>query len=226
MPKTATIREAVFGIEDGMVSTLGSITGIAAATRNPFTVLLAGFIIIAVESISMAVGSFLSSKSEREINERKLFEEKFELETYPKHEKEELADMYVHDGWPRELAEQMSDVASKNKKLFLQEMAYRELKVFPNELESPRNNALVMGFAYIIGGFIPLLPYLLFSFSVAIPISISATLLALFCVGAYTTKYSRRVWWKAGLEMLTLAGLAAVIGYGVGQIVNAWFISS
>ena len=60
----ATIKETVFGVEDGMVSTLGALTGIAAATQDPGMVLLAGFVVIAVESISMGVGSYVSSKSE------------------------------------------------------------------------------------------------------------------------------------------------------------------
>ena len=217
MPKIATIREGIFGLEDGLVSTLGSITGIAAATHDPFTILLAGGVIISVESISMAVGSFLSSKSERQIAERKLEEERIELRRYPKYEKKELVEMYITDGWPKKLATEMSEVASKNKELFLQEMAYRELKVFPSDLESPKNNALVMGLTYIVGGFIPLSPYILLSVSQAMTVSIVITFIALFIVGVLTTKYSRRLWWKAGLEMLTLAGLAALIGYLVGQ---------
>ena len=111
------MRQLVFGMEDGMVSTLGSITGIAAATQNPFTTVLAGVVIVAVESISMAVGSYLSSKSVRAIDERKLDEEREELKSFPKEEEQELVGMYVHDGWPKPLAQTMASVAAKNKKL-------------------------------------------------------------------------------------------------------------
>ncbi len=217
------IREAVFGMEDGMVSTFGAVTGIAASTSDPFTVILAGSIIIAVESISMGVGSYLSSKSEREIDERKLSEEQFELHTYPHEEKEELVGMYVAEGWPKKLAVEMAEVASKDKKLFLKEMAIHELKVFPDKKESPRNNALAMLVSYIIGGLIPLLPYLLLPVAIAIPISICASLLGLFLLGVATTRYSKRRWWKAGLEMLGLATVAGVIGYFVGQGVESYF---
>lgn len=207
-------------MEDGMVSTMGAITGIAAATQNYFTVILTGFVIIAVESISMAVGSYLSSKSERDIDERKLAEEKIELKKYPQEEKEELVGMYVKDGWPKALSEQMAEVASKNKKLFLQEMAYRELKVFPDQMSFPLRNGVAMGISYILGGLIPLVPYLLFSVTQAILPSVIITLLALFALGALTTKYSKRQWWKAGLEMFLLASGAALVGYLVGQGVD------
>ena len=57
------VREIIFGMQDGMVSTLGALTGIAVGTNDYFTVILSGVVIIAVESISMSIGSFTSSAS-------------------------------------------------------------------------------------------------------------------------------------------------------------------
>jgi vacuolar iron transporter family protein len=217
-----TIREVVFGLEDGMVSTLGSVTGIAAATRDPAITLIAGCVIIGVESISMAVGSYLSSKSKQSVDELKLAEESEELTTYPEEEKEELIEMYVKDGWSKKLAVKMTEEASQNHALFLKEMALRELKVFPDEAdkENPLKNGLLMGVSYVLGGIVPLVPYLAFGLSIAVVVSICFTLCALFVLGAVTTKYSLRKWWKAGFEMFALAGLAAAVGYAVGQVVE------
>lgn len=220
----ATVREVVFGMEDGMVSTLGAITGIAAGVNNQSFVILSGCVIVAVESISMAVGSYLSSKSERAIDERKLHEEKMELKKYPKEERQELADMYAADGWPKPLAEEMAAEASKHPELFLQEMAYRELKIIPEKMENPLKNAFAMGISYIVGGLVPLLSYIFLPFSVAIPHSIAITLSGLFLLGAGTTVFSRRAWWKAGLEMLLLAAAAAGVGYAVGRAVDALWL--
>ncbi|OGH69067.1 MAG: hypothetical protein A3I29_01300 [Candidatus Magasanikbacteria bacterium RIFCSPLOWO2_02_FULL_44_11] len=213
------IREIVFGMEDGLVSTMGAVTGIAAASQNHFIVILSGVVIIAVESISMGVGSYLSTKSENEIDERKLFEERHELHHHPAEEREELVEMYVEDGWPKKLSEEMAEVASKNKKLFLQEMAYRELKVFPDKMEQPLHNGIAMSIAYIIGGCMALLPYLVIpNIQTAITYSVIITLFSLFTLGVLTTQYSKRSWWKAGLEMLLLASVAALFGYVAGQI--------
>ena len=217
----ATIKEAVFGIEDGMVSTLGALTGIAAATKDPGIVLLSGFVVIAVESISMGVGSYVSSKSEKEVVERMLYEESQEIDTFPKEEEGELYDMYVDDGWPKSLAKKMVTAAGKNKKLFLQEMAYRELKVIPENGVEPIRNGVVMGSAYIVGGIVPLLPYTLVAVDVAITYSVIITLFGLFLLGALLTRYTKRFWLKAGFEMLVLAGVAAAVGYAVGQIMNS-----
>lgn len=217
---TSTILgEIVFGAEDGMVSTLGAITGIAAASDSHFVTVLSGLVIISVESISMSVGSYLSSKSEKEMDERILREEEVELRTLPEEEKKELIEMYKQDGWPEKLAIEMGEVARKNPKLFLKEMAYRELKVIPNNDGSPLTNGIAMGFSYIFGGIIPVLPYFIFSdHSISIPTSIVITLLGLFLLGSYTTKFTKRKWWKAGLEMFVLAAAAAGVGFGVGQI--------
>ncbi len=219
------IKEFIFGAEDGMVSTMGSITGIAAATGNPFTVILAGSVIIAVESISMAVGSYLSNKSEQSIDRRMIEEEKEEIKNQLMEEKEEMIELFVRDGWPKKLAKEMADITEKDKDLMLREMAYRELKIDPDDGRVPFKNGIVMGFSYIAGGLIPLLPYLFLDLFVAIPVSIVFTLVSLFVLGSFTSRYSRRTWWKAGAEMLVLAGLAAMVGYLAGQAIDNWWAS-
>ncbi len=218
------IRDAVFGMQDGMVSTFGAVTGIAAATQDHFTIILAGSVIIAVESISMGVGSFISSKSEKEIDQRKLDEEKIELREQPEAEKIELEGMFIKEGWPKKMAKSMALEASKNKHLFLQEMAYRELKLIPNEESSPWKNGIAMLLSYILGGAIPLIAYALLPITSAIPVSVGTTLIGLFLLGVWTTTFSKRKWWKAGLEMLFLAGLAGLVGYYIGQAVDTFIL--
>src|SRR3989344_5690864 len=153
------IREIVFGAEDGMVSTLGALTGIAIGTSSQFTVILAGLVIVAVESTGMSVGSYLSNKSAKEVDKRKLDEEREEIKKYPEAEKKELAMMYKKDGWPEDLSAQMAEVAEKNPELMLQEMAYRELDIAPGREDAPLINTMFMFFSYIIGGLLPVMPY-------------------------------------------------------------------
>jgi len=220
-----TIREVVFGVEDGMVSTMGAITGIAAGTGNHLVVLLSGFVIIAVESISMAVGSFLSSKSERHIEERMLEEEREEISMHLEEEKGEMKRLFIKDGWDEKMATKMAEQAAKNAELMLKEMAYRELNIIPEKEDSAFRNGLVMWVSYILGGSIPLFPYVFFDISTAVPISIVLTVIGLFILGVFTTRYSKRPWYKAGFEMLLLAGAAAIVGYAVGSMGDK-FLSS
>jgi len=114
----------------------------------------------------------------------------------------------------------MAEVASKDKHLFLKEMAYRELEIIPDNDDKPVKKGAVMFLSYVIGGAVPLIPYILLPIHDAIPVSIAFTLLGLFLLGIFTTKFTKRKWWKAGLEMTALASLAALIGYFVGQLVD------
>lgn len=213
-----TIRELVFGVEDGMVSTMGAVTGIAVGTGNPYIILLSGVVIIAVESISMGVGSYLSNKSEKEINERMLEEEREEIADHPEEERDEMVRLFVDDGWSKNLAEKMADETAKKKDLMLKEMAYRELQLIPNAEKTPIRNGFIMWGSYIVGGLVPLTPYFIFDIATALPVSIVITLCGLFGLGAFTTRYSKRPWWKAGFELLLLAGAAAAVGYAVGSL--------
>ena len=203
-----------------MISTLGALTGIAIGTQNQFVILLSGIVIVAVESLSMGVGSYISLKSVKEVNERQLKEEKEEFSELPEEEKQQLVEMYMRDGWPEDLASKMAKQASENKSLFLQEMACRELRIHPDNLVKPLENGIFMFFSYVVGGIIPLAAYFFLQVSSAVVWSVLITLLGLFILGSLTTKFTKRNWVKAGMEMLILAGITAVVGYVIGYVAD------
>ncbi len=210
------LREVVFGMEDGMVSTLGSITGIAIGSGNHYTVVLAGIVIIAVESISMGIGSYLSSRSQEELEKRKIQEETEEISSFPQEEKDELFKIYIEEGWPKNLAKEMTNTASQNQKLMLKEMAIRELNVFPSKNSTSIKGGLYMFGAYVIGGIIPLFSYFVLPIKTAVPISIGLTLIGLFVLGATTTKFTKQPFLKSGLRMLIIGGIALGVGLIAG----------
>lgn len=221
----AKIKEIVFGIEDGMVSTLGAITGIAIGSDDRFVVLLAGTVIIAVESVSMGIGSYISNLSEYDVNKKRIAEEKIELEKFPQEEKNELLKMFIIDGWPTGMAQQMVDTAMRDKNLMLKEMAYRELKTSFDGKIRPAKLGLNMFFSYIIGGLIPLAGYFLFPLSFAIKFSVIFTLIGLFCLGAITGKYAKSSWYKTGMRILLLGGLALIIGFLAGKFSSLTYLN-
>ncbi len=213
-----SLRDIVFGLEDGMVSTLGAITGIAIGSQNHFTVILSGFVIIVVESISMGIGSYVSNKSDRDHDIRQLQEQKKEIKEQIEVEKKDLFDIYIKDGWPNDLAVQMADYVSQNKKLMLKEKALHELSVLPEQISNPKINGLFMFFSYIVGGLVALIPYLFLPINFAMPISISATLFGLFLVGVFTSIYTKKSWFKSGVRVLLIGGLALLAGILIGEL--------
>ncbi len=214
----STIREVVFGVEDGMVSTLGTITGIAIGSQDHFTVILAGLVIVSVESISMGVGSYLANRSERDVNQRRITEEKEEIHKYPEEEKDELENMFIRDGWSNKLAKDMSSEASQNNELMLIEMSYRELGISQLSSSKPIKNAVFMYFSYIIGGLLPLSAYFFLTVSQAMPVSIVVTLAGLFILGVATTKYTKASRFKSGMRILALGSIALIVGFAVGEL--------
>lgn len=217
---SSVLKEVVFGMEDGMVSTLGAITGIAIGSNNHAIVILAGVVIISVESISMGIGSYLSNSSQEEMEQRKIQEEMEELKEFPKEEKEELYQIYLKDGWSKNLAVQMSEEASKNEKLILKEMIVHELKIPDDKNSISIKGGFYMFFAYVIGGIIPLFSYLILPIESALPISIGITLLGLFGLGMSTTKFTKQPLLKSGLKILFMGGIALIVGLIAGILMG------
>lgn len=219
----ASFRHVVFGLEDGIVSTLGALTGIAGGVQQSSIVILSGFVIIFVESLSMAAGTFLSQKSEVEVEEKMLEEEREEIENDPEGERKELEHFYKERGFtPNEVAMMVNRV-TQDKELWLEEMAYRELGIVPNKQGAPKMDALFMGLSYIVGGTFPLASYLLFPLHVALPISVLSSVLFLFFIGYVKGHLVSIGRVRSGLEMMLVSLTAAGLGYVVGRIVSSMF---
>ena len=217
------IRDIIFGTQDGLVSTLGALIGIARGTGDPKTVVIAGIVIVSVESLSMAAGSYLSSKSHRQYQEHLLAKERHEIEHNIEHEKLEILEMYQKRGYTHEEIVIIKNRLLSNRDLLLEDMAHKELGIVPDNMENPVSNGLFMGFSYIIGGSIPVIPYILLGEHLlrATIISFCLTGLALFGLGAMKGKLFGIGWVKSGLEIILVAGTATIAGYLVGSLLKS-----
>lgn len=216
------LRDGVFGLQDGLISTLGALTGIAEGTQSQQVVLLSGIVIIVVESLSMAAGSYLSSKSQREYLERLLREERASIVRDPEGEHREVRQMYRARGYQEEEIDIVEKRLFSNPHLLLEDMAHKELGICPQHFEDPLGNALVMGTAYVAGGLIPVSPYWLAPIQEAMRTSILLTVTALFLLGVAKGRLVRQSWLRSGFEMLLVAGLAALAGYLIGHTAQSF----
>jgi vacuolar iron transporter family protein len=190
----AALRDAVFGVQDGLISTLGALTGIAEGTGRSAHVVLAGVVVVAVESLSMAAGSYLSSKSQRQYLERLLREEKESIDRDPQGERREVREMYGRRGYSRREIDFIERRLFRNKALLLEDMAHKELGIAPAALEEPKANAAVMGAAYLAGGLVPLTPYFLLPLAPAMAVSLTVTFSVLFAVGGVKGRLVGKSW--------------------------------
>lgn len=217
---TRSIRDIVFGLEDGMVSTLGVIIGIAEGSQSGFVVVLSGLVVIFVEALSMAAGTFLSAKSNKEVLEAKIRLEKREIEEKPDEEKRELIEIYKKHGLSDKEAHNVMQSVIKDKKMWLEEMKLHELGIADSQLENPKINAVFMWGSYVVAGFIPLSGFFFLPINFAVPLAVLFTIIALFIVGAGKTLVTKKSWFKSGLEMTAVALLAAALGFTIGKLVS------
>ena len=132
--------------------------------------------------------------------------------------------MYKARGFADQEIEIITRRLMSNPELLLEDMAHKELGIPTEALEEPLGNALVMGTTYVLGGLVPVLPYLLLPLPVAMPSSIAGTFLALFLFGGLKGRIVKQVWWRSGLEMLLVAGVAALAGFIIGRVVDQWVL--
>jgi len=215
------LRAAVFGVNDGLVSISLLVMGIAGASSESTTILLTGVAGLLAGAFSMAAGEWISMRSQREMFEYQIGLERDELAQYPKEETEELALIYQARGMNREEAYGLAKRMIDDPELGLDMLAREELGLNPDELGSPWLAAVSSFFAFIFGGLIPLLPYLLDIKRHPLLIAIVLSCVALFAVGAVLSLFTgRRALWS-GMRMLLIGAVAGLVTYLIGDFLGA-----
>jgi len=221
------IKSVVYGGLDGVVTTFAIVAGVVGADLKSGIILILGFANLFADGLSMAVGDYLSSKAEQEFIKAERTREEWEMENHPEGEKQEMIELYNSKGYSIEDATQIVTLMLKNEKAFVDTMMVEELGLL-EETESPIKNALATFFSFAIFGFVPLFIYLI---TMIIPQLASNTFLlasiltglTLFSLGALKTRFTDKSWFKSGMEMLIVGGLAAAAAYFIGHFAKLIF---
>lgn len=211
------LRAAVFGVNDGLVSNASLILGMMGAHSEPSTVILAGIAGLLAGAFSMAAGEFVSVRSQRELFEYQIELEREELEMYPEAETAELALIYQARGLDKDHAEKLAKALMENPTHALDTLARDELGINPNDLVSPWGAAISSFFSFVVGAFLPMLPYLFSKNIHHLPGVIIITALSLFAIGLSTSLFTGRNAWKGGLRMLLIGLTAGAVTYIIGH---------
>jgi VIT1/CCC1 family predicted Fe2+/Mn2+ transporter len=215
-----SLRAAVFGVNDGLVSNFSLVMGFAGAEARPEYILLAGVAGLLAGSFSMAAGEYVSVSAQRELFEQQIAMEKQELEMSPKEEEEELALIYQAKGIPDDQARALARRIIENPKTAIDTLAREELGLDPSQLGSPWAAAGSSFLAFVIGAFVPVLPYLFVAGTAAWLASGVLSSVALFGVGALISIFTSRGPMLSGLRMLGIGLLASAITYGAGWLLG------
>lgn len=214
------LRAAVFGINDGLISNMSLILGIAGASNDVHFIVVAGVAGLLAGAASMGAGEYISVRSQREVYEYQIAIEEEELREYPEEEIDELTLIYQARGIPKEQAFNLATIMINNPETGLNTLAREELGLNPDDLVSPVGAMLSSFFAFAIGALIPLIPYLKHEGGVALTMSISFTAVTLFVIGAILSLFSNRNPLLLGARMLAVGSAAGGITYCIGKLLG------
>ena len=217
-PKGKAIREVVFGVNDGLITTLCFLAGFSSAVSHWNLIVLAGLAEVMAGAISMALGAYISTKAQREFFEREIARERQEIEEIPEHERDEVGQIYRERGFTEEEIAILTHRITADKERWLRFMMREELGITEETFDNPVESGAIMGVSFIIGALPPLLPYLLLPVSQALPLAIGLSVLALFGIGVGKTTLTKARWLRSGLEMVILGVIGTAIGYGLGEV--------
>lgn len=212
-----SLRAAVLGVNDGLVSNFSLTMGVAAGTKNPEIVLLAGVAGLLAGSFSMAAGEYVSMSAQREVYEHQIRLERTELEEMPEEEEAELVLIYRAKGIPKPEAERLARQVMSDPEVALRAKTMEETGITEEMLGSPWGATVSSFFAFAGGAIVPMLPYLAGAGANAFILSAGLSALALAGVGALLSLRSGRSPLRGALRMLTVGGAAAAVTYGVGR---------
>jgi vacuolar iron transporter family protein len=219
--KSGTLRAAIFGVNDGLVSNLSLIMGVTGAVSDNKVIVVAGIAGVLAGAFSMAAGEYISMRTQREVFERLIHIEAHELATEPEEERAELVEIYRRKGVPQDVAEQLVDALHRDPQLALMTHAREELGLDPEAgLGSPLGAASSSFVTFALGAVVPLIPFMIGSGVGAAVAAIVASGVTLFAVGAATSVLTGKRFYLAGARMLAFGAVAAAITYGVGTLLH------
>jgi len=194
--------------------------GVTGASVSNKFILVAGVAGLMAGAFSMGGGEYVSMRVQRELFERLLHIEAHELATEPEEEHEELREIYEQRGFPRELAQRVTEVVMADPKVALDTHAREELGLDPEELGSPWGAAISSFVMFSVGAAVPLIPFVVGSGTAAVLSAIAASGTVLFAVVASMSLLTGRPAWLSGGRMLVIGGSLAAVTYGVGTLLH------
>jgi len=215
------LRAAVLGANDGLVSNLALVMGVAGASISNDAVLIAGFAGLVAGAISMALGEWLSVQSSRELYQRQIDIEEREIADAPEEEAEELALIYQAKGMSAEQARALAARIMEDPETALSTLAREELGIDPDELGGSAWQAAVTSFfLFTAGAIFPVVAFLFTSGAAAVVASLALSALALFVVGAGITLITGRGVGFSGLRQMVFGLAAAGLTFGIGSLLG------
>lgn len=220
------LKAAVYGANDGIITTFAVVAGVAGAGLSPAVILILGISNMIADGLSMGIGDYLGERSQRRHLEYQYLIEQWEVEKIPDEEKKELITLFAKRGVSESDIETLIGVITRYPALWSELGFIEEMGVKPDFRGAIWHTGVMTFIAFVLAGSLPLFPYFLefLGFPIAMEaqfgLSIVATAIALFGVGSLRTLLTKGRWWANGLEVLCIGTIAAFSAYLLGSVVE------
>ena len=217
---SGSLRAAVLGINDGLVSNFSLVMGVAGGTNDSNIVLLAGVAGLFAGAFSMGAGEWVSMRSQRDMYEHLVrFEERL-FDNYPALAFEQIVDIYVGKGIGKEQAENIAAQFMSSRTTALDTLSREKLGVDPDEIGSPWAAALGSILAFTVGAIFPVVPFIFTSGNAASIAAAAASTTALLIVGGIMAAFTGNSVVRGAFRMFVIGAIAAAVTFAVGSIVG------
>jgi VIT1/CCC1 family predicted Fe2+/Mn2+ transporter len=220
-PGASIVRPVVFGASDGLVSNLALIMGVGAASNDSHTVFIAGIAGLLAGAFSMAVGEYISVRSQREVLDYQVHLQRHQLREQPASEAAILRDIYQSRGLSAGEADLIVKRVMADPNTAVETFVREEIGLSEQTMGSPAAAGGSSFLAFSLGAAIPVLPYLVATGTTAFWASLIISIVALFLVGAAVSTLTHRPPLLVGARQAGLGLGAAVVTYGIGLLVGA-----
>lgn len=221
--RTSRIRELVLGFQDGLLVPLAVVTGLAGADVASSTVVVGGLAEAAAGAVAMGTGAYLASQAENQLFANEIADEEQELADHPEVERRELEILLHEEGLSAADAGAAAAIISRSPLAHVKTKVEKELGLPYGKQETALGDALVVGGMYAFAAAIPLWPYFLWTVGTALVVSLVATGLALFTLGAVKGRVVGTALLTSGAQVLLIGGASAAIGWLIGAYVPKLF---
>ncbi|BAX91376.1 VIT1/CCC1 transporter family protein [Mycobacterium shigaense] len=214
-----SLRAAVLGANDGIVSVAGIVVGVAGATPGRGPIFTAGLAALVGGAVSMALGEYVSVSSQRDSEKAQLAIERHELKHLPEAELAELTAIYQSRGLSPQTAALVARELTEHDALTAH--AHAELNIDPDELANPWQAASASAASFIVGAVLPLVSILLPPNAWRVPVTFVAVLVALAFTGALSARIGGGNVSRAVLRVVLGGAAGLAFTYGIGHLFGA-----
>ena len=217
-PRNSYLRDFVYGGIDGAVTTFAVVSGVVGAELAPAIILILGAANLAGDGFSMAASNYSGTRTEHEEMGALHAREERHIAGDPDGEREEVRQIFEAKGFSGSGLHSAVATVTADRERWIRFMLSEEYGL-PSQLRSPLIAALSTFGAFVVCGLIPLLPFVL-SMGTPFMTSLLTTLGVFFAIGSVKSLWTTVPWWRAGLETLSIGGVAAALAYGVGALLK------